>query len=34
MIVFGADSGDVTAIMLNNVLSSWRAYEKEVVMRE
>ena len=32
--VWGAESGDVTAMMLNSVLSSWRPYEKEVVMRE
>ena len=25
MMVFGADRGDVTAMMLNNVLRSWRA---------
>lgn len=32
--VLGADSGDVTEMTLNSVLSSWRPYEKEVVMRE
>ena len=34
MRVCGADSGDVTAMMLNKALSSWRAKEKDVVMRE
>ena len=34
MMVFGADNGDVAAIMLNNVLSSWRAKENDVVIRE
>lgn len=32
--VYGADSGDVAAMMLNDVLRSWRAYEREVMMRE
>lgn len=32
--VFGADSGDVDAMTLNDVLSSWRVKEKEVVMKE